>query len=131
MGEINQEMSAQEKLQEAMSAYQALQTENSTVVESRQKLAAQLSENTSVKKEFALLTPNNTIFKLVGGCLVKQDPTEAKSNVDKRIEFINSELKKVDAKLKSLEEKTEAKKMECVKLQGEIQEQQQSSGQRQ
>lgn len=55
--------------------------------------------------------------------------------------------KKVDARLKTLEEKTEAKKMEvmhfaaiglmmlrsgqCVKLQGEIQEQQKSNGQRQ
>jgi chaperonin cofactor prefoldin len=38
------------------------------------------------------LTPNNLVFKLVGPVLVKQDQAEAKSNVDKRLEFIRGEM---------------------------------------
>jgi prefoldin beta subunit len=38
------------------------------------------------------LTPNNVVFKLVGPVLVKQDQAEAKSNVDKRLEFIGAEM---------------------------------------
>ena len=38
------------------------------------------------------MTPNNLVFKLVGPVLVKQDQAEAKSNVDKRLEFIRGEM---------------------------------------
>lgn len=34
----------------------------------------------------------NTIYKLVGPALVEQDQTEAKANVEKRLEFIKSEM---------------------------------------
>lgn len=43
-------------------------------------------------QEFASLTPNNVVFKLVGPVLVKQEQAEAKSNVDKRLEFIREEM---------------------------------------
>lgn len=45
-----------------------------------------------VIQEFASLTPSNTIYKQVGPVLLKQDQAEAKANVDKRLEFINSEM---------------------------------------
>jgi hypothetical protein len=38
------------------------------------------------------LKPENVIYKLVGPVLLKQEQLEAKSNVDKRIEFIQSEM---------------------------------------
>jgi prefoldin beta subunit len=43
-------------------------------------------------QEFATLTPNNVVFKLIGPVLVKQDQVEAKGNVDKRLEFIRGEM---------------------------------------
>ena len=43
-------------------------------------------------QEFATLTPNNVVYKLVGPVLVKQDQAEAKNNVDKRLEFIRGEM---------------------------------------
>lgn len=103
-------MSLEARLQAASSDYQKLQADLSNVVEARQRLDAQLSENELVKKvrsnlrlrtqtiasrriqEFTTLTPNNIVFKLVGPVLVKQDQTEAKSNVDKRLEFIGGEM---------------------------------------
>lgn len=38
------------------------------------------------------MTPNNTVYKLIGTALVKQDQTEAKANVKKRLEFIQGEM---------------------------------------
>ena len=105
----------QERLQIASAEFQKIQAELATVVEARQKLDAQLSENELVKKvrpslsschlrdparlmyhnrdqEFASLTEDNTVYKLVGPVLVKQDQAEAKQNVDTRLEFIKSEM---------------------------------------
>ena len=66
----------------------------------------------------------------IGGCLVKQEQAEAKTNVDKRIEFISSELfvlslslplqrliskensGKVEAQIKVFNEQMEQTKME-------------------
>ncbi len=38
------------------------------------------------------MTADNTVYKLVGPVLVKQDQTEAKQNVDTRLDFIRSEM---------------------------------------
>lgn len=43
-------------------------------------------------QEFSTLTPENTVFKLVGPVLVKQDQNEAKQNVNTRLEFIQGEM---------------------------------------
>ncbi|KAI0337263.1 Prefoldin beta-like protein [Trametopsis cervina] len=102
----------QDKLQLTSQEYQKLQLELSAVVDARQKLDAQLQENEAVKKEFASLSPNNVVYKMIGPVLVPQDQTEAKGNVDKRLEFIQSDIKRVEAQLKDLGEKSERKKME-------------------
>jgi prefoldin beta subunit len=62
------------------------------VIEARQRLDSQLSENELVIKEFALLKSHNTVYKLVGPSLVPQDQAEAKGNVEKRLEFIRAEM---------------------------------------
>ena len=43
-------------------------------------------------QEFETLKPSNTVYKLIGPVLIEQDQSEAKANVDKRLEFIRSEL---------------------------------------
>ena len=43
-------------------------------------------------QEFQSLKSHNTIYKLIGPGLVPQDPTEAKANVEKRLEFIKNEM---------------------------------------
>ncbi|PWN48952.1 Prefoldin beta-like protein [Violaceomyces palustris] len=108
-------------LEAAVSSFQQLQNSLQTVVEARQRLDSQLSENEQVKKEFSRLTPNNQIYKLIGPVLVKQDQVDAKTNVDKRIEFINDEIKRVEAQLRDISEKMEKKKVEIVQLQTKAQ----------
>eukprot|EP01106_Pelomyxa_sp_JSP_P004748 TRINITY_DN1756_c0_g1_i1.p1 TRINITY_DN1756_c0_g1~~TRINITY_DN1756_c0_g1_i1.p1 ORF type:complete len:183 (+),score=47.48 TRINITY_DN1756_c0_g1_i1:223-771(+) len=65
--------------------------------EARERLSAQLSENSVVAAELDKLPPSATVYKLVGPVLVKQDTAEAKSNVRKRVEFIKSEITKAEA----------------------------------
>ncbi|KAI0693407.1 prefoldin subunit 6 [Cytidiella melzeri] len=117
----------QDKYQIASQEYQKLQLELSAVVEARQRLDAQFQENELVKKEFASLSPNNTVYKMIGPVLVPQDQTEAKSNVDKRLEFIKSDIKRVEAQLKDLGDQSEKKKLELVDAQTSIQQLQQES----
>jgi prefoldin beta subunit len=74
------------------------------------------------------LTPNNVVFKLVGPVLVKQDQVEAKSNVDKRLEFIGGEIKRIEAQLQEIEQKSEKKKSELVEIQTELQQRQKPDG---
>ncbi|KAF5385317.1 hypothetical protein D9615_001418 [Tricholomella constricta] len=113
--------SLQVRLQRASAEFQKLQGDLSNAVEARQRLDAQLSENELVKKEFALLTPENRVFKLMGPVLVKQDQMEAKSNVETRLEFIRGEIKRVEAQLKDIEGKQDKKKSELVDIQTALQ----------
>ncbi|KAL5534929.1 YKE2 [Sanghuangporus sanghuang] len=119
--------SLEARLQDASTAYQKLQAELAAAVEARQKLDAQLTETSAVKKacnnislfgfEFATLKPGNTVYKLTGPVLVPQDQAEARANVDKRLDFIRNELKRVDAQIKDISEKSEKRRAEIVEMQ--------------
>ncbi|PIL36075.1 hypothetical protein GSI_01735 [Ganoderma sinense ZZ0214-1] len=114
----------QERFQVVSTDFQKIQNDLSLAVDARQKLEAQLSENELVKKEFAALTAENTVYKLVGPVLVQQDQAEAKQNVDTRLDFIRGEIKRVEGQLKDLGEKSEQKKTELVGIQTALQQQQ-------
>ncbi|KAG1784078.1 prefoldin subunit 6 [Suillus placidus] len=114
-------MSLEFRFQSASTEYQKIQTELASLVENRTRLDAQLSENEMVKKEFAQLTPSNAVYKLVGPVLVPQDQNEAKTNVETRLEFIKSEIKRVDAQINEGEDRSEKKKNELVKIQTKLQ----------
>jgi len=113
-------MSFGARLQSKSAEYQKSQSDLAVLVDKRTRLDAQLSENEMVKKEFVNLTPNNTIFKLVGPVLVPQDHTEARTNVETRLDFIRSEMKRVDTQIKDTEEQIEKKKLELVDLQAQL-----------
>lgn len=121
-------MSLQARAQAATTEYQKLQTDLQNAVEARQRLDSQLQENEMVKKEFAQLTPNNTVYKLIGPVLVQQDQAEARSNVDTRLDFIRGEIKRLEGQLSDIGAKSEKKKNELVEIQAEIQQQLQPLG---
>lgn len=52
------------------------------------------------------------IYKLIGPVLVPQDRPEATSNVEKRLEFIQSEVKRVDDLINTSQKKLEEKRNE-------------------
>ncbi|EST10192.1 Prefoldin beta-like protein [Kalmanozyma brasiliensis GHG001] len=110
-------------MEAAVTEYQKLQASFQTAVEARQQLDSQLRENEQVAKEFGKLKDDNQVYKLIGPVLVKQDQVEAKTNVEKRIEFIKGEIERVETQIKDLTEKTEKKKVEIVALQTKAQQQ--------
>ena len=65
--------------------------EYQTIINTRQQLDSQLTENNGVKDELNFLESDANVFKMIGPVLVKQDLEEAKQNVSKRIEYISSE----------------------------------------
>ncbi|KZT24307.1 Prefoldin beta-like protein [Neolentinus lepideus HHB14362 ss-1] len=114
----------QARLQQKSQEFQKLQADLSAAVEARQKLDAQLSENELVKKEFDKLTSENTVYKLIGPVLVKQEQAEAKSNVNTRLDFIRSEIKRLEGQLKDINTRAEKKRTELIEVQTAIQQQQ-------
>ncbi|TKA78377.1 hypothetical protein B0A55_04734 [Friedmanniomyces simplex] len=114
-------MDQQKQLQALSDEYQGLQTELTTIVTARQKLESQYTENKSVHKEFAGLADDAKIYKLVGPVLLKQDTTEAKSTVDGRLDYIEKEIKRVEANIKDVQAKSEGKKTEIMQIQSQMQ----------
>ncbi|CAG8548173.1 16103_t:CDS:2 [Funneliformis mosseae] len=108
-------MSLDTQLEAATSEYQRLQKELSDAIEARQRLDSQFQENEVVQKEFKLLKDDANIFKLIGPVLVKQDKSEATTNVNKRLDYIRSEIKRVETQLADLSEKSEKKKFEVCR----------------
>ncbi|KAI8988528.1 Prefoldin [Mycotypha africana] len=109
------------KLEAESRAFQQLQKELTQVVENRQRLESQQQENEIVNKEFQHLDDDSNIYKLIGPVLVKQDKTEAETNVKNRLNLIASEIKRVESQLTDLTQKSEKKKQEIAKLQMEYQ----------
>jgi len=92
-----------------------------TAVQARQKLEAQKQENLGVQKEFGKLKDDETVYKLIGPVLLKQDRTEAESTVNGRLEFINTEITRQEAQIKETQGKIEKKKAEIIQLQSAAQ----------
>lgn len=80
------------RLRTEVEKVQKLQKEIQKCFQAHRQLSAQLSENENVKEDLSHLEDSNTVFKLVGPVLLKQDLSEAKETVNKRISFINAEL---------------------------------------
>ena len=54
------------------------------------------SENEMVLAEINLMEPEASLYKMVGPIMAKQDVQDGKSNVSKRIEFIQKEIARMD-----------------------------------
>jgi prefoldin beta subunit len=52
------------------------------------------------------------VFKMIGPALIKQDLVEAKSNVNKRIEYIKGEINRMDTNIKAGQSKCKDREAE-------------------
>ncbi|RYC65963.1 hypothetical protein CHU98_g253 [Xylaria longipes] len=112
----------QAQLQALSEEYQKLQQELQTAVDARQKIEAQRQENTGVQKEFERLKDGESIYKLAGPILLKQDKVEAESTVKGRLEFIGNELReRSDGHIQEIQGKLEKKKGEIIQAQAGLQ----------
>lgn len=76
--------------------YKELQADIQKLYTMKQTSLSQFNENTLVKGELDLLSEEDSVFKLVGPALTKVDLGEAVGNVAKRLQFIESEITKLD-----------------------------------
>ncbi|SCV99784.1 LAFE_0B02432g1_1 [Lachancea fermentati] len=97
--------------------YTSLQHELEEHVIARQKLETQLQENKIVQDEFETLKEDSQVYKLTGNVLLPVEQDEAKSNVLKRLEFINTEIKRCEDNIKSKQTQLEQLRSEIIKLQ--------------
>ncbi|UNI17836.1 Prefoldin subunit 6 [Purpureocillium takamizusanense] len=111
----------QARLQSLSEDYQKLQQELQDTVASRQKLEGQKQENVGVQKEFDNLGDDETIYKLVGPVLLKQDKVEAESTVKGRLDFISGEISRLEGSIKETQDKMEKKKTEIIQVQSQAQ----------
>ncbi|KAI9276877.1 Prefoldin [Phascolomyces articulosus] len=109
------------KLETESRAFQQLQKELQTAIESRQRLDSQQQENEVVSKEFEHLEDDANIYKLIGPVLVKQEKGEAVGNVKNRLDLINKEIERIEKQLQDLTAKSEKKKGELAQLQMQFQ----------
>ncbi|KAH8083596.1 Prefoldin beta-like protein [Filobasidium floriforme] len=103
---------APQAYQVATQEFQKLQQQMEATIAARQKLDYQQSESESVLKELKVLKPHNTVYKLIGPGLMPQDPEEAKTTVEKRLEFIKKEIDRIEGQLKEIGENAEKKRSE-------------------
>jgi len=107
----------QARLQALSEEYTKLQKDLGDVVQSRQKLEAQKQENLGVQTEFSKLKDDETIYKLIGPVLLKQDRTDAESTVKGRLEFITNEISRLEIQIKEVQAKMEKKKGDIIQIQ--------------
>jgi prefoldin beta subunit len=86
-----------------------------------QTLTGQQNENEMVKQELDLLDDSANIYKMVGPILLKNDLGEAKQTVEKRLEFIGGERKKLEAALAAKEDEARKTAAKVQELQGTMQ----------
>ncbi|CAH8850252.1 unnamed protein product [Trichobilharzia szidati] len=103
---------------------QGVQKEIQKCYQVHRQLSTQLSENENVMEDLGFLNESNTIYKLVGPVLIKQDLSEAKETVSKRINYINSEIKRQDDRLKELEKQQDGYREQIAKYQQKLQQEQ-------
>ncbi|XP_055597877.1 probable prefoldin subunit 6 [Uranotaenia lowii] len=113
----------QRKLESELKNYKDAQKEFNKLVQQQQLLDGQYNENKNVLEELQLLKPTNTVYKLYGPVLVKQELDDCKQNVTKRIEYINKELKKCTDNIANLEQKQDKYRANLQKLQRQYQSQ--------
>jgi len=99
----------QKKMQEETDAFKQLQKDINKTAAGRAQLDSQMNENNLVKTEMEMLEDSETVFKLIGPALIRQETSDAKASVNKRIEYISGEIKRHDATLERLKGEAQQK----------------------
>eukprot|EP00056_Hartaetosiga_gracilis_P010616 m.158473 g.158473 ORF g.158473 m.158473 type:complete len:184 (-) comp13353_c1_seq1:1919-2470(-) len=124
-------MSAKEHLQKAMEAVQKMAQEKAQLISTREKLVTQLSENTMVKKELELVKDEDIVYKQTGPALVVQELAEAKGNVQKRLDYIEAEVKRYEKQIEDKDEEIAKMQAQAKNLQHKVEEEMKQQQQQQ
>ncbi|KAF0985557.1 hypothetical protein HZS_3060, partial [Henneguya salminicola] len=97
--------SLKNQLENHLSELQKFDKEVQDLLSSRQRLEVQLCENKLVQDELELLKSGSEVYRLTGPTLLRQELSEAKDNIQKRINFIGSELNRINKNTEELKNK--------------------------
>ena len=107
--------------------YEFILKENECIEKEQSKIRVALTnyenkknENTIVKKELALLDDEDVVYKLIGPILVQQETSDAKIQVDSRIEMINKEIHKLEKNYQNNVKKIDENKKKINDLQAKL-----------
>ena len=107
--------------------YEFILKENECIEKEQSKIRVALNnyenkktENTIVKKELALLDDEDIVYKLIGPILVQQETSDAKIQVDSRIEMINKEMLKLEKSYQANVKKIDDNKKKIADLQAKL-----------
>ena len=107
--------------------YEFLIKENQCIEKEQSKIRVSISdfenkknENTIVKNELNLLDDEDVVYKLIGPILVQQETSDAKIQVDSRIEIINKEIHKLEKNYQNNTKKIEANRQKIADIQGKL-----------
>ena len=107
--------------------YEFLIKENQCIEKEQSKIRVGISnfenkknENLIVKTELGLLDDEDVVYKLIGPILVQQETSDAKIQVDSRIEIINKEIHKLEKNYQNNTKKMEANRQKIADIQGKL-----------
>ena len=107
--------------------YEFILKENECIEKEQSKIRVALNnyenkktENSIVKKELSLLDDEDIVYKLIGPILVQQETSDAKIQVDSRIEMINKEILKLEKNYQANVKKIDDNKKKIADLQAKL-----------
>ena len=107
--------------------YEFLIKENQCIEKEQSKIRVAINnfenkknENNIVKSELALLDDEDIVYKLIGPILVQQETSDAKIQVDSRIEIINKEIHKLEKNYQTNSKNMEANSQKIADIQAKL-----------
>ena len=107
--------------------YEFLIKENQCIEKEQSKIRVAINdfenkknENNIVKSELALLDDEDVVYKLIGPILVQQETSDAKIQVDSRIEMINKEIHKLEKNHQTNSKNMEANRQKISDIQAKL-----------
>ena len=107
--------------------YEFILKENESIEKEQSKIRLAINnyenkknENTIVKKELGELDDEDVVYKLIGPILIQQDTSEAKVQVDSRIEMINKEIQKLERNYRENNKKLENNREKLKDIQNKL-----------
>ena len=107
---MNMQQLMPKEYNDAVEKFRSLQQDMQAAVEKQAQFEAQKNENSLVKEELDAIKGGGEVYKLMGTVLVRQDLAEAKSLVNRRLEFITKELERSETAIKTSQEKMMAQR---------------------
>ncbi|KAF1768348.1 hypothetical protein GCK72_000160 [Caenorhabditis remanei] len=110
-------MADMQKFEEEVNKLKTLEKDREKYFSSRQEMEMRLTESRNVKAELDLMDTDSKVYKLIGAVLVRQELEEARSTVEKRLEFIESEIKRVEASIADVTKKSSDQRDKVMNIQ--------------